>query len=267
MDIYGLIGEKLGHSLSPYIYQTLVENKKNISYNLFEVKKENFNNVIKSAKVLGIKGCNVTIPYKQDIINQLDDISNEAKQIGAVNTIKFIDGKAIGYNTDYLGFKDMMELNDIKVFGNIFYVLGSGGSAKSVIQYLKDNKAKKIFVVTRNIEDKANKENVFYITYEDVKKEGYGYGIINTTPLGMYPHIHNSPVDKEVLKNFEVAIDLIYNPIETEFLKKSKELNKKTVSGMYMLVGQALNNWAIWNDIDVDYNNFNKVYKKLKELI
>ncbi len=271
MEIYGLLGEKLGHSLSPFIYPIIVEGeKRSIAYNLFEVKREKFSNVIKSGKTLGIKGYNVTIPYKHEIIYLLDDISDDAKAIGAVNTVKFFEDKAIGYNTDYFGFGDMIKLNDVVVDNNDFVVLGNGGAAKSVIQYLANNNAKSISIVSRSVEKKElinAEKNISQISYDELKNIKQSYGIINTTPVGMYPKIENCPVDEKVLEKFQVAMDLIYNPIETVFLKKAKSKNLKTVSGMYMLVGQALNSWAIWNDIDVDYSKFDKIYDEVKKLL
>ncbi len=116
MEIYGLFGEKLGHSMSPTIFNILFK-KYNIdgTYSLFEIKKENFKNAINSCKTLNIKGVNVTIPYKMDVLSQLDEIDDSVKKIGASNCIKFSNGVAKGYNTDYFGVLSALKFNGVEV--------------------------------------------------------------------------------------------------------------------------------------------------------
>ena len=144
MKLFGLIGEKLGHSLSPEIHNKVFKDN-NIDglYNLFSVKKDFENNIVESLKCLGVKGANVTIPYKEKVMDQLDIISHEAKAIGAVNTILIKDGKSYGYNTDYYGFGKMLERAKVNIEGNSFFVLGAGGAARSILKYLGTAKLKK----------------------------------------------------------------------------------------------------------------------------
>lgn len=250
MDFYGLIGEKLQHSLSPKIHNTLFKGL-NIegAYKLFEVEREELGKAIDSLKVLKIKGVNVTIPYKQDVMKYLDFISEEAKKIGAVNTIYFNDGKLYGYNTDYFGFGTIIKNNEIEVKDNIAMVLGNGGASKAVITYLLDKGIKKIFLVSRKIlEDSGYEDNrVEWKTYDEISNIK-GDILINTTPLGMYPHMEGTPVDEKIISNFNALIDLIYNPKETKFLKIGRELNKKIAGGIEMLVGQAIKAEEIWQE-------------------
>ncbi|MDO4535485.1 MAG: shikimate dehydrogenase [Clostridium perfringens] len=270
MKSFGLFGEKLGHSLSPEIHRIIFE-ELNIkgTYNLFEINKENFHKAIDSVKTLNIKGVNVTIPYKEDIIKQLDFVSSEAKRIGAINTIKIVDNKAFGYNTDYYGFGYMISKGNITIKDNDFYVLGAGGAAKAVISYLEDKEAKSINLISRNKESaKISFENfnINVISYNDLKDKK-GYCIINTTPVGMYPKVDFSPVNKEIITNFNFAMDIVYNPLETRFLKMAKELGLKCVDGLYMLVGQGVKAEEIWNDIKINDEILDIIYKALKDIL
>nr|WP_255547853.1 shikimate dehydrogenase [Crassaminicella indica] len=265
MKLYGLIGEKLIHSFSPDIHENILKKLKiKGHYHLFEVKRENLKTALYGLKALGISGVNVTIPYKVDIIKYLDELSEEAKRIGAVNTICFKEGQIIGYNTDYYGFGKMLHRNDIKIKNKKAVVLGTGGASKAVVQYLLDYGIGQIAIVSRDAHKGKEKYKEFLVVdYEAVKAlKGYDM-IINCTPCGMYPHIDCSPVKKEELLNFNTAVDLIYNPQETLFLKNAKTEGLKAVNGLYMLVGQALKAQELWNDLKIDYSICDEVYKKL----
>ena len=270
MKSFGLFGEKLGHSLSPEIHR-IIFNELHIkgTYNLFEINKENFHKALDSVKTLNIKGVNVTIPYKEDIIKQLDFVSSEAKRIGAINTVKIMDDKAFGYNTDYYGFGYMISKGNITIKNNDFYVLGAGGAAKAVISYLEDNGAKSINLVSRNKEEARESFRNFNINVIDYKEleSKKGHCIINTTPVGMYPKIDFSPVGKEILCNFNFAMDIVYNPLETRFLKMAKELGLKCVDGLYMLVGQGVKAEEIWNDIKINDEILDIIYEALKDIL
>lgn len=259
-----MIGEKLPHSLSPKIHNTLFKALEiEGAYKLFEIEKEDLGKAIDSLKLLKIKGVNVTIPYKQDVMEYLDFISEEAKKIGAVNTIYLNNGKLYGYNTDYFGFGTIIKNNDVKVKGNIAMVLGNGGAAKSVITFLLDEGIKKIYLISRKVTDKSGYDDtrIECKTYEEISNIK-GDILINTTPLGMYPHIDETPVNEEVINNFDTLIDIIYNPKETKFLKIGKMLNKKVCGGIEMLVGQAIKAEEIWQGQSLD----NEVTKSLYSL-
>lgn len=267
MDLFGLIGEKLGHSLSPEIHDDLF-NKINLdaNYNLFSIKRENISKAVESLKVLGIKGSNVTIPYKEDVIKQLDFVSEEATKIGAVNTIFIKNDKSYGYNTDYYGFKEMLLKDNVKISGNEFYILGSGGAAKAIVHLLLDSNVKKLYMVSRDkkvAKEKFANLDIEFLEYSEFDNIKKSYAIINTTPCGMYPNIESTPVDKDILKSFEVACDIIYNPYETRFLREAKENGLKIVGGLYMLVAQAMKAEEIWNDIKIDKKIEEEIYEKL----
>lgn len=266
MDFYGVVGEKLSHSLSPRINNRIFDLLKiEGGYKLFEIPKDDIWKLGDSMKLLGIKGVNVTIPYKQEVMNQIDFIAPEAKKIGAVNTILLRDDKLYGYNSDYFGFGSMLEANGINVRNKIAVVLGAGGAAKAVIAYLFDNGVKDLYLVSR---DKTSKveidERVKRIDYSDLTKIS-GEVLVNTTPVGMYPNIGKSPVPEKIINKFDALIDLIYNPEWTEFLKLGNNLGKKTCGGLYMLVGQAIKSQEIWQNREIDKEILDKVYEELRE--
>lgn len=265
MDFYGVVGEKLSHSLSPVINNRVFEIL-NIesAYKLFEIPKEDISKLGEALKLLDIKGVNVTIPYKQEVIKQLDYISPEAEKIGAVNTIKQKDGKLYGYNSDYFGFGSMLEINEINPKNKVAVVLGAGGAAKAVVAYLFDKEVEKIYLVSRDKNKKIDfDERVHRIDYDDLKGIS-GDILINCTPVGMYPNVGKSPVSEEVVSNFNTLVDIIYNPGITEFLSLGQKLNKKICGGLYMLVGQAVKSEEIWQEREISKEVITTIYDELK---
>lgn len=265
-NLYGLLGEKLEHSLSPEIH-SLIFKELNIEgyYHLFEVEKNNLEKAIAGLNVLGAKGLNVTIPYKIDIIKYLDRLSDEAEKIGAVNTIVLKNNKMIGCNTDYLGFGMMLEKHEIDCKNQRAVILGTGGASKAVSQYLLDNGIREIIFVSRDKEKgKKRYTNYKVISYEDTEDLRDIDMIINCTPVGMYPNTEKSPLRKDDLKNAKVVIDLIYNPRKTLLLKYAEEMNIKAVNGLYMLVGQAVKAEELWNGVKIRDENVDSVYNQIK---
>ena len=263
MELYGLLGEKLSHSLSPQINKLIFEEcNLDAAYKLFEIPKDKLEQYVDAVKLLKIKGFNVTIPYKEKIIKHLDYISDAAKAIGAVNTVMVKDNKLYGFNSDYYGVGVMLNRKSISVNGKVAVVLGSGGACKAVTTYLLDNEISKVYIVTRSLENIKNMyedSRVMFITYNDLKTIS-GDILINSTPVGMYPNVKNSPVDCEIIKNYKVLVDLIYNQTDTTFLTMGKELGKITVGGLYMLVGQAIRSQEIFNDIKIDKDVITDIY-------
>lgn len=264
MNKYGLIGKKLSHSLSPTIHNYIFEKMGiDAKYSLYEV--ENKEMILKEIEKNNIKGFNITIPYKESILDKLDFISKEAKEIGAINLVKIIDKKIYGYNSDYFGILKMFEKSKVIVKDKICYILGSGGAAKSVIVALKDLGAKKIIVVTRDLE--KNKKTLMekfnwveVISYDEIET---GDIIINTTPVGMYPNVNESPVDEEIVKKFNIAVDLIYNPKCTKFLELAKKHKLLCVSGLSMLIYQGIKSDELWENIKIDEKEVEELEKLL----
>lgn len=261
-NFYGLLGEKLGHSLSPEIHSLILEKiNKSGAYNLFELKKINLCAALKGLKALEAKGVNVTIPYKVDILEYMDKLSPEAEKIGAVNTISFNNDVLTGYNTDYFGFGEALKKAGIEASDKSIMILGTGGASKAVLQYLIDNKAKEIICVSRKPEKNViNAKNIRVGSYDELNSIGTFDIIINCTPVGMYPSTEASPISKDVLKNFSAAVDLIYNPRKTLFLREAESIGMKTINGLYMLVAQAVAAQEIWNGIKISSEIQEEIY-------
>lgn len=261
----GLIGEKLTHSYSVEIHSLFYKiNNMSAHYYLFEIDKKKLYSAVEGMKTLNIKGLNVTIPYKTEVMKCLDNISEEAKKIGAVNTITLENDKTHGYNTDYYGFKHLLKKNDIHIENKSVFILGSGGSAKAIYQVVLDKNPKEIFVVSRKEEVEG---------FEEAKVVPYSYLngiktsdiIINCTPVGMHPNVEISPVEKDILGKFKIAIDIIFNPKETLFLKYAKENGLKYVNGLYMLVAQAMRSEELWNNIIIEDDLIDEIYNEMEE--
>ena len=248
MKTFGLIGHRLGYSFSRNFFTEKFthENLADHEYVNFELDNiEEFPSVFDQGK--NICGLNCTIPYKQQIMQFLDEIDPEAAQIGAVNTIKitFKNGKRHlkGFNTDIYGFENslrpMLEAKHQKAL-----ILGTGGVSKA-IKYLF-NKLQ-IGYVSASIEEPLFENEIRYdqITGELLKEYLI---IINATPLGTFPNVDNCPdIPYQLITSDHVLFDLVYNPEETLFLKKGKSQGAKTKNGLEMLHMQAIRAWEIWN--------------------
>ena len=269
---FGLLGEKLGYSLSPQIHQHLFEllQIKN-TYDLLEIKHVDLSNCAQLLKEQ-YNGINVTIPYKLEIMQFLDVISPEAEKIGAVNTIHFEKNRVTGYNTDYFGFGRSLLYRNISISGKKTVVLGTGGASRAVIQYLRDHNAESITVVSRcprqcdtnkNINEFLQGNNVELINYQELSRRDGGYLLVNCTPVGMDLYKENSPVTAEVAGNYEVLVDLIYNPAETLFLKYWRQQNRIVENGLYMLVAQAVAAEEIWLGRTISEQVITMIAKKM----
>lgn len=223
MKKYGLIGEKLGHSFSPLIHGKFAD----YQYDLIETPVEGLEDVLHNEEYGGF---NVTIPYKTEVMKYLDEISDIAKRIGAVNTIvRNEDGKLCGYNTDYYGFTYLLEKIDVEVKGLKCLVLGSGGASKTVQTALSDLGAKEVVVISRTGEN----------NYQNLEKHEDADFIVNTTPVGMYPNNGKKPLSISEFKYLKGVVDLIYNPYRTKIVLEAIARNIPASGGMEMLVGQA----------------------------
>lgn len=269
VGIYGLIGEHLSHSLSQIIHKKLFSKTGfSAAYNLFQVKREHLKDVIPSLKALGIKGVNVTIPYKIDIIKYLDDTSSEAEKIGAVNTIAIFDNRAIGDNTDYFGFGMTLRKHGVQLKGKKAVILGTGGAARAVYQYLVDNGVREIIFASSDPK-KARQyyKNLNIISYHQVSSIDEGDILVNCTPVGMYPNMQGSPVDASYLYKFGVVVDLIYNPRETVLLKNTRKAGSTAIDGLYMLVCQAAKAQELWNQTSIDLDIIDRTYLEVDKVM
>lgn len=245
MVTYGLIGKKLVHSFSADFFNHKFQ-KEGLSdeYQLLPISSiELFPSLL--IKYPHLKGINVTIPYKQEIIPFLTDLSEEARAIGAVNVIKILkEGNELflkGYNSDVIGFKNSL-LPLLRPDIKKALVLGTGGASKAVFYVLK-NLGIKVTFVSRKKSDNA-------ISYEDINEELMNENllIVNTTPLGMFPESDKfPPIPYQFISPNHVLYDLIYNPQETVFMKKGRDQGAIVKNGLEMLELQAIGSWDIWN--------------------
>lgn len=242
---YGLIGKRLGHSFSAdFFNKKFAEEGISARYSLFPL--ENIKELPGLLRLHpNLKGLNVTIPYKQDVMAYLDIVSEEAADIGAVNVIKISKerGKAIlkGFNSDCIGFRNsLVPLLNERIDSAL--ILGTGGASKAV-KYVLGKLGIRVTFVSRTPSERN-------LTYKDLNREIIENNllIVNTTPLGMYPDIdHCPPIPYEFITPNHICYDLIYNPEETLFLRRSKERGAIVKNGLEMLIGQAVESWEIWN--------------------
>mgnify|MGYP000251284156 CR=1 FL=1 len=257
MEKYGLIGYPLRHSFSiGYFNEKFKSEGINAEYVNFEIPQINdFMEVIEENP--NLRGLNVTIPYKKDVIPYLDELDENAKAIGAVNTIVNKNGKLYGHNTDFSGFMYMLKKHNIKIEGKKCVVLGDGGASKAVVAVLKKMGAKEVIIVDIIKTDSA-------ITYDECfAKHTDAEFIANTSPVGMFPKCDASPVDLTKFPKCEAVADVIYNPLETKLVAQAKELGMTGVNGLEMLVAQALYAVEFFLEKKLDEAEIDKVYKKI----
>ena len=240
---FGLIGKNIEYSFSRKFFSEKFssDNKYlNYDYTNYDIKSiHDLNNVFNSKNLCGL---NVTIPYKEKIISFLDKISDEAEQIGAVNTICFENGSKVGYNTDIFGFTESLKVNKIDNIDSAL-ILGTGGAAKTIIYFCNKNN------IPYNIV--SRQESNLNLSYNELNEDIFKKRvlIVNCTPLGTYPDINKCPqLPYELINKENILFDLVYNPSETLFMKKGKEIGCKTLNGYQMLRLQAEMSWKIWAD-------------------
>ena len=244
--LYGLIGFPLGHSFSQQYFNTKFEAEGiNAQYRNFELP--DIGDLMELiAEYPDLSGLNVTIPYKQAVIPYMDDMNPVAREVGAVNVIKFTrkgnDLRLTGYNTDVIGFTDSIVpmLGDGHTKG---LVLGSGGASRAVVYSLRQ------LGVEPQVVSRTARPGV--ITYGELTPEVMATHtvIVNTTPLGMYPNVDECPdIPYDLLTPQHLCYDLLYNPDETLFMKRAAEHGAKTKNGLEMLMLQAFASWDIWNE-------------------
>ena len=217
----GLLGRKLGHSYSPAIHAHLG----NYTYELFEKEPEELAQFLKSGDFTGL---NVTMPYKKAVVPYLDLLSPEAQMLGAVNTIVRWNDKLIGHNTDYYGFRYLLQHSGLSPTGKKSLVLGSGGASNVAVTVLRELGAQ-VVVISRSGEN----------NYENLSRHADAAILVNTTPVGMYPNNGQSPVDLAVFTNLEGVLDVVYNPARTQLMLDAEKRSIPAIGGLWMLVAQA----------------------------
>ena len=243
----GLLGRHLSHSYSPRIHAILAD----YSYELFEKEPEELVSFLRSGDWDGI---NVTVPYKKDVIPYLDELSPIAMKLGAVNTVIRRNGKLIGHNTDYFGFLTMVRTSGLEISGKKALVLGSGGASNTAVAVLEELGAK-VTVISR-----TGKNH-----YGNLHLHRDAALLVNTTPVGMFPHNGKSPVNLEMLPNLEGVLDVIYNPARTQLLLDAEKRGLPAVNGLLMLVAQAKEASEWFTGQAIDDSIIAKIHQKLRQ--
>ena len=270
----GLIGDPVEHTLSPHMHNAGFKYfNLDYVYTPFQVKKEHLQEAIYGARSLGIKGLNVTIPHKIEVIKYLDVLEDNAELIGAVNTIKFGD-EIKGYNTDGLGavrgIEELIPVKNKKVI-----VLGAGGASRAISFQILLRGAGKVIIANRTIEKAYNlQKNLINRLDAEVGAVGLGEDLkeeledtdilINTTPIGMYPNINQEPlVTSEMMHEGLIVNDIIYNPLETGLLREARLAGAQTISGLKMLIYQGIESFKIWTGREPPVEVFEEAMKEV----
>lgn len=245
--VYGLLGRTLRHSYSPQIHALLGD----YEYRLFEVEPQDLEAFLKKREFGGI---NVTIPYKKDVLPYLSGISDNAKRIGAVNTIIVKeDGGLYGDNTDYDGFLCLVQKSGFQVKGKKALVLGTGGASLPISAVLSDLGAREVVFISRSGEN----------NYQNLSRHADADFIVNTTPVGTYPNNLKAPLSLSEFPNLSGVLDIVYNPQKTKLILDAERLGIPAYSGLLMLVAQGKRAAELFLGHDIPDSETDRIFKKL----
>lgn len=259
--LFGLIGCPVSKSLSPFIHNFVFDKMElNCNYMAFEIEKEFLDKGIDSLKTLGARGFNATIPHKISLLEWVDEIDPYAQKLQAINTVKIEKGKLIGYNTDGPGLIEVLKAYNIQIEESNILILGAGGAARGIAMALALNHCHRIGILNRTelkSEELANAINQSKLntlakvvsTSADLKVYDV---VINTTSVGMYPHVDETPIDIKKLSQEAYLFDIVYKPHRTKFLQEGEKNGNPIIYGIEMLIYQALIAEEIWHDMKLD---------------
>lgn len=261
-ELFGVIGDPISHSMSPEMHNDAFLDKGiDAHYQAFHVKTQQLQDVVIGMKALGVKGFNVTVPHKTDIIQYLDRIDPLAKTIRAVNTVKLENGEYVGYNTDGIGFYTGLkkELNE-SCFSKNVLLIGAGGAARAIYYTLLHEGLERIDVCNRTktraeelIAGNSHAVESRALSLDEAEQLLSRYSlIINTTTIGMKPNIDEIPLSLNNLNSDSFVSDIIYNPFETALLKEAKAKGAKIQNGLPMFIHQGALAFQIWTDVQPD---------------
>ncbi len=276
-SVYGIIGNQVAKSFSPILQNTFgKELGVNMIYVPFNVERGQVKTAVDGGRAMGIKGFNVTVPHKIEVMEALCGIDPVAERIGAVNTLKLTEDGYVGYNTDIIGLRKCFEERNCGLEGKTVVMAGAGGAANSAAMLAGEERAKKLIIVNRTL-DKAKDLAQRVKKYYDIQVESCGYDdmmdiedpeiFIQTTSVGMGEGVWETPVkNAEFFKNVKMVVDIIYTPWETRLMKEAAEMGAVAVNGFDMLFYQGLASFEIWNDIKVDIKKAVELKDKLTAL-
>ncbi|WP_300410341.1 shikimate kinase [Lagierella sp.] len=245
-DIFGLIGKTLKHSFSPKLHSYLGDYK----YELYELEKDELKDLFKRKD---IKGINVTMPYKEEVMKYCTRFSPEVLKIGCVNTIIFEGKEIIGYNTDYFGAYEMLRKIDLEIKDGFVAILGDGSTSKTLRSVVEDMGAEKIINVSRKGE----------IKFQDLNRYQEAEVIINTTPVGMYPDNLQSLLNLKDFPKLKAVGDVVYNPLRTKLILDAKRLGIRNTIGLRMLVYQGIKAYELFFNREVKDSKKEEIYNKV----
>ncbi|MEZ0536235.1 shikimate dehydrogenase [Caldicellulosiruptoraceae bacterium PP1] len=267
-----LLGKSLKHSISPLIHSYFY-NKLNINatYSNLEIADESLiADFIQKFKIDEESlGFNITIPYKENILNFVNEISEDVSIIGASNCVYKKDNKLVAENTDWIGFIKGIEHKNIDFINKTILLIGAGGASRSIIYALHKLKVKKVILTNRTYENALKFVEIYknFIDIEPIKWHNFYKKpidiIINTTPIGMGEFIDISPLDS-IPNNVQFVFDAIYNPYETKLIKLAKEMNIDYLNGLHMLIYQAAESYKYWLNISIPDNVMNQAFEYAK---
>lgn len=260
---YAVIGDPIDHSLSPLIHNAAFrELDMDCTFIAYRVAKGELEEGISALKKIKISGFNVTIPHKVDMMRFLDKTDESCSVIGAANTVSNDDGVLKGYNTDMDGFLEPIKKRSITIKDSSVLLLGAGGAARAIVAGFAKEKAKKIVIVNRTkdkAQDLAKFSQKIGLTADIAGLDSIDCNfdiIVNATSVGL--HNESSPISFDGLKQGTVVYDIIYKPMNTDFIKKAKEKDATIIYGYEMLLGQATRAFEIWHKTEAPYNAMKK---------
>ena len=276
----GLIGNPVEHTLSPMIHNYLAQQMDvNMVYVPFLVEQGRLEDAIKGAYGLHILGCNVTVPYKNDVIPYLAQIDELAAKMGSVNTLVRVDGGYKGYNTDMTGLYRAMSSDGVSIQGEQVIVLGAGGVGRAVAFMCAAKGAAHVWLLNRTVEkaDEVAKEvnlaeglscvdALAMSVYDKLPDEKYL--VIQSTSVGLYPHVEDAVItDPAFYHKVKAGYDLIYRPWETRFMQLVKEQGAPAYNGLKMLLYQGIEAFELWNQCKIEDESAYKLYEMLRTTV
>ncbi len=260
----GLIGNPVEHTLSPLLQNYLAEETgTNMVYVPFHVEEGKVGDAVRGAWALNLLGCNVTVPYKSDVLPYVKELDGLAARIGAVNTLVRMEEGFKGYNTDMPGLYRAMQSDGVEIKGRECVILGAGGVARAVAVMLLDKGASKIYLLNRTlgravaIAEEVNEmagyvfaEAMELTDYEKLPKQRFI--VIQATNIGMHPHVEDVIIpDEAFYERVEVGYDLIFNPGDTRFMQLTRGAGARAYNGAKMLVYQGIISFELWNKLSI----------------
>lgn len=276
----GLIGNPVEHTLSPMIHNYLAEELSvNMTYVPFHVEQGRLADAVKGAYALNILGCNVTVPYKNDVISCLTEVDELAAKMGSVNTLVRTEGGYKGYNTDMTGLFRAMTSDGVTIAGEDVVVLGAGGVGRAVAFMCAAKGAAKVWLLNRTPEKAQavaaevnraeGRECVQAMAISDYAAlPDKQFLVIQSTSVGLYPHVEEAPItDVAFYRKVKAAYDLIYRPWETRFMRMVREQGAPAYNGLKMLVYQGIEAFELWNQCETENESAYKLYELLKKSV